>query len=186
MLIVPAGDTGLPAGPVIGDIQGAGIKAKIQGGTIQVSEDSVVVKAGEKVSAEAAPVLARLGIEPIDIKLSLFAASEAGVIYTQDILHINDEETYATLSSAYIKALNLSFNARIYNAKVMQYLICEAAAKSRNLMVNAEIVNAKTIGTYLARADAAAKALKSVLPKELLEVAKESADEPEESAKSSE
>ena len=179
-LVVPAGDTGLPAGPIIGDLQGAGIKARIQGGTILVSEDSVVVKAGEKVPMKAAPVLARLGIEPMDIKLSLFAAAEAGLVYTADVLHIDEQETIAKLSGAHLKAFNLSYNARIFNAQVMQHLICGAVSNSRNLMVNADIVNAETIGRFLAKADAAAKSLKSVLPKELLEATEKSEPKAEE------
>jgi len=178
-LVVPEGDTGLPAGPVIGDLQGAGIKARIQGGTITVTEDSTVVKSGEPVPSKVAPVLARLGIEPIDIMLKLHAAFEDGTVFEHDVLHIDPQETMAKLTGAYQKALNMSFNARVFTKPVMELLLCDAAANARNLMINAEIVNGETIGIFLAKADAHAKALKAVLPEDLAaQVEEKSPEEP--------
>jgi len=166
-LIVPEGDTGLPAGPLIGDLQAAGVKARIQGGKIIVSEKSVIAKAGERVDEKRAAVLARLGIEPLEIVLRIKAAHEGGVIYGGDILHIDETETVGRIAGAYQRALNLAYNAKVYNKAVVRLLVQEAAAKARNLMVNARIINRDTIGTYLAKADAQAKALKAVLPEEL-------------------
>ena len=44
-IIVPAGDTGLPPGPALSDLKGAGLQVKIQGPTIEITEDKVVAKA---------------------------------------------------------------------------------------------------------------------------------------------
>ncbi len=166
-LVVPAGDTGLGAGPVIGDLQAAGVKARIQGGKILVSEDSTLVKGGERVNDKAASVLARLGIEPMEIVLRVKAAHEAGTVYSGDVLHIDEEETKAKIGGAYKSALNLAVNARIYSRGAMPYMVLEAITKTRNLMINAGIVNKETIGTYLAKADAAANSIRSALPAEL-------------------
>jgi|WetSurMetagenome_2_1015567.scaffolds.fasta_scaffold122591_2 large subunit ribosomal protein L10 len=166
-LVIPAGDTGLAAGPVIGDLQGAGIKARIQGGKIIVSEDSVLVKAGKPVEPKVAAVLARLGIEPMEIVLKVSAAHEDGTVYPGSILHIDEEETQGRIGDAFRKSLNLSVNAGIFNRAAMPYMINEAICRARNLMINAGIVNKETIGIYLGRADAAANSIKSVLPPEL-------------------
>jgi large subunit ribosomal protein L10 len=174
-LIVPEGDTGLPAGPVIGDLQAAGVKAKIQGGKIVVTEDSLLVKAGQRVDEKVASVLTRLGVEPMEITLKLAAAYEDGTVYGGDILHIDEAETRAKLQGAHQKAFNLAYNARYFTKDVVELLVAEAAAKTRNLMVNAQIINSETIGMYLAKADAQAKALKSVLPEDLKAEVKEKA-----------
>ena len=166
-LIVPEGDTGIPAGPVIGDLQAAGIKAQIKGGKIIIAEDSLVVKAGQPVSQKVAPMLMRLGIEPIEIVLRINAAYEKGVIYLSDVLHIDDARTIAEIADARRKAFNLAYNARIYSREVTSLLITEASCNARNLMINAKILNKETIGLYLGKADAAAKAIKSALPPEL-------------------
>ncbi len=126
-LVVPEGDTGLPAGPIIGDLQGAGIKARIQGGTIKVTEDSIIVKVGEHVPSNVVPVLARLGIEPMEILLKLNAAHEAGTIYTYDILHIDEQETFAKFCDAATKAFNLSFNSRMFTQQTIPLLLAKAA-----------------------------------------------------------
>lgn len=166
-LIVPAGDTGLPAGPAIGDLQQAGIKAKIQGGKIIVSENSLVVKGGQKVNEKAAAVLAKLGVEPMEIVLRIAAAHEAGMVYDGSILHVDEAETVAKIGNAHRKAFNLAYNSRIYNKDVTIFLIQEAIGKARNLMINGGILNRETVGIYLAKADAVAKSIKSALPAEL-------------------
>jgi large subunit ribosomal protein L10 len=166
-LIVPAGDTGMAAGPVIGDLQGAGVKARIQGGKIIVSEDSVLVKQGDVVNDKVAAVLVRLGIEPMEIILKVTAAHEDGMVYPGDVLHFDEEETLAKIQSAHLKALNLAVNAKVFNRTTMTFMITEAMSKARNLMINAKILNKETVGIYLARADAAANSIKSALPAEL-------------------
>jgi large subunit ribosomal protein L10 len=166
-LIVPAGDTGMAAGPVIGDLQGAGVKAKIQGGKIIVSEESVLVKQGQVVNDKVAAVLVRLGIEPVEIVLRVNAASEDGMVYPGEVLHFDEEETIAKVQSAHLKALNLAVNAKVFNKTTMSFMITEAMSKARNLMINAKIINKETVGIYLARADAAANSIKSALPAEL-------------------
>jgi large subunit ribosomal protein L10 len=166
-LIVPAGDTGLAAGPVIGDLQGAGVKAKIQGGKITVTEDSLLVKQGQVVNDKVSAVLSRLGVEPMEIILRVNAASEAGMVYPGDVLHIDEEETRAKIADAHRKAFNLAYHTEYFTKDNVPLFIQEAICKTRNLMINAKIVNKETVGIYLARADAAAKSLASVLPPEL-------------------
>jgi large subunit ribosomal protein L10 len=163
-LIVQSGDSGLPAGPLIGDLQNAGIKAKIQGGKIMVMEETIVVKKGDPVPSHVAPVLARLGIEPIEIMLKISAVHEDGIIYPYDVLHIDEAETTATIQKAHQMAFNLAYNAKVLNKATAIFLVQEAVAKARNLMINAEILNKETVGIYLARADAQANAIKAAMP----------------------
>jgi len=166
-LIVPAGETGLSAGPVIGDMQAAGIKAKIQGGKIVVSADSLLVKKGGVVNDKVAAALARLGVEPMEIVLRVVAAHEGGTVYPYGIIHVDEVETKAKLADAHRRAFNLAYNARVYNSTTLPFLIQDAITKTRNLMINAKIVNKETVGIYLAKADAAVKAIMSALPQEL-------------------
>ncbi len=163
-IIVPAGDTSLPPGPVIGDLQRANIKAKIGGGKIVVTEDSLVVKKGEIISTEVASALTRLGIEPIEIGLVLKAAYENGIIYTSEVLHIDDEETISKIQNAYMNSLNLAMNAGVYNETTIPLLIADAHRKAFNLAVNSEILNKETVKAILAKASANAVALKSLIP----------------------
>ncbi len=163
-IVVPAGDTSLPPGPVIGDLQQAKIKAKIEGGKIVITEDSLVVKEGDVISPEAASALARLGIEPIEIGLELKAAYEDGTIYTSDVLHIDEAETLGRIRTAYTNSLNLAMDAGIYNKVTVPLLLSDAHQKALNLATKAEILTKETIKTILAKANVQASALKSIIP----------------------
>ena len=173
-IVVPAGDTSLPPGPVIGDLQQAKIKAKIEGGKIVITEDSLVVKEGDVISPEVASALARLGIEPIEIGLELKAAYESGTIYTSDVLHIDEAETLGRIRTAYANSINLAMDAGIYNKVTIPLLLSDAHQKALNLATKAEILTKETIKTILAKASAHASALKSIIP--------EPAPQPEEKA----
>lgn len=163
-IVVPKGDTPFPAGPVIGDIQKAGIKAKIQGGKIVVTEDSLVVKKGGIVPVEAAGILARLGITPMDIGLGLNAAYEKGVVYAGDVLSIDEDSTKAGITTAHRNAVNLAFNAGVYTGETVRLFIQKAHTQAMSLAQNAGVVNKETVGFYLSKAEAQAKALKAVIP----------------------
>jgi large subunit ribosomal protein L10 len=163
-IVVPKGDTPFPAGPVIGDIQKAGIKAKIQGGKIVVTEDSLVVKKGGIVPAEAAGILARLGITPMDIGLGLNAAYEKGVVYAGDVLSIDEDSTKAGITTAHRNAVNLAFNAGVYTGETVRLFIQKAHTQAVSLAQNAGVVNKETVGFHLSKAEAQAKALNAVIP----------------------
>ena len=40
-IVIPAGDTGVPPGPALTELKNAGLKVKLQGPTIQISEDKI-------------------------------------------------------------------------------------------------------------------------------------------------
>ena len=160
-IVVPSGDTSLPAGPIIGDLQRLGIKARIQEGRIIVTEDSLVVRKGEEISRDMAGVLTRLGIEPIEIGLELNAAYEDGVIYTSDILDIDETKTISDLQSSYRDALNLALNSGIYNSVTIKYLLNDAFNSAINLTINAEIPTRETIRFLLSKANREMLSLKS-------------------------
>ncbi|MFH1126224.1 MAG: 50S ribosomal protein L10 [Candidatus Altiarchaeota archaeon] len=163
-IIVPKGDTPFPAGPVIGDIQKAGIKAKIQSGKIIVTEDSLVVKKGGVVPAEAAGIIARLGIMPVEIGLGLNAAYEGGMVYAGDVLRIDEATTKANIVRAYQNAFNLAYNANIYTKETAKPFIQKAHVEALNLAYNANIYTKETIEVYLAKANSQAKALNALIP----------------------
>jgi large subunit ribosomal protein L10 len=163
-IIVPAGDTSLAAGPIIGDLQKAKIKAQIKGGKIVVVEDSLVVKEGERFSSDQANVLTRLGIEPMEMGLNLNAVYEGGVIYTSDILNIDETKTISDIQTTYKRALNLALNSRVYNNVTIKYLLNDAFGNALNLALNAEILNRETVGYLLSKANREMHSLASRIP----------------------
>ena len=63
---VKAGETPFKPGPIVGELQKAGIPAAIQEGKVVISSDKVVVSEGAKISADVAQMLTRLEIFPVE------------------------------------------------------------------------------------------------------------------------
>ena len=162
-IIVPAGDTDMPAGPVLAELKVAKIDVKIEKGKIVIASDSQVAKKGDVISQQLANALAKLGITPMEIGLKISAVLEKGIVYTADVLDIDEEKFMQDLVGAYRNALNLSVNAGYPNKESIKIMIQKAYQNAKNLAVNADILTKDTIGSTLAKATGQASALANVL-----------------------
>jgi large subunit ribosomal protein L10 len=155
-IIIPAGDTGLPPGPALGDLKTAGINARIDGGSIKVMKDSVVTKKGEVVSFEVAGALGKLGIKPMEVGMLLSAAYENGMIYTDTVLNIDEEATLASLQNGFRSAFNLAFNTFYFNSKTIEPLLQKGFADARNLGINALVLDTGVVEDLVVKAQQSA------------------------------
>ena len=158
-IIVPAGETALPPGPVLTELKQAGVQAAIQGGKVVISKDSTVAKAGEKISLSAAKALQKLGVEPFEVGVSLAAAWEKGTIYSGIVLDIDEKVFMGKLSLATMSALNLAVGAAYPTKMSIRLLIGKAVRESKAVAVKANIYDKDNIGTILAKAQAQADVL---------------------------
>ncbi len=132
-IIIPAGPTPFAPGPVIGEFGAIGIKAGVEGGKVAVKADTVVAKAGEKIKPKVAEILTRLGIQPMEVGLDLVAAYENGIIYTSDLLSIDEKEYLGRLRNAGRWSFNLAMFAAYPTKMTIKHLIGRAANDSRAL-----------------------------------------------------
>jgi len=158
-IVVPAGGTGLPPGPAIGELQQAGLPARIEGGQIKIQKETVMVKAGDDVTRVQAVALSKLGIEPMRLQLNLIAAMENGIIFTPDVLHVDIDELRTKFASAASWAFNLAVETAWFTADTMLLLVQKAARESRTLAKEAGIITPDTVGDILAKATAEANAV---------------------------
>ncbi len=163
---VSKGDTPFPPGPILGELQLAGIPAAIEKGKVVIKQDKVVVKAGDKISAEVANALSKLEIEPFEIKLEMLAAYEDGVVYTPELLAVDSEKVLMDVSTAYRQAVNLSVNTAYLTKQTAALGVSLAASKARNLAINAVIYEKEVVDIILAAAHQKASALKAAADKE--------------------
>ena len=168
-IVVPAGDTSFPPGPILGELQQAGIPAKIDKGSIVVQEDAVVVEEGEPVPKNVADVLTKLEIYPMEVGIDLLAVYEGNTIYTADVLKIDEEETKTNIASAYQSAINLSVFAGILNSESAPLLIQKAARDAMNLAINANILTSETTDKILSKAYSQMLAIASQLSDDALD-----------------
>src|SRR5512136_1073453 len=64
-IVVPKGPTSFKPGPIVGELQQAGIPAAIEAGKVKIRETKTIVKKGQAVTQKQAEVLAKLDIKPM-------------------------------------------------------------------------------------------------------------------------
>jgi len=153
-ITIPAGETDFAPGPIVGELQRIGVKARIQGGKVVILEDSPVLKQGDIVKKEVADALSRFGILPLDLGLKLRAAYEAGMVFSAEILTIDEEKVMGQLRDAYLHAISLSINTNYPTHATIGIFLAKAFTTTRNLAINACIPIAEVVPTLLARARA--------------------------------
>ncbi len=140
-LVIPAGETNLAPGPVLTELKQAGIQAKIQGPKVVIMKDATVAKKGEAVSAAAAMVLGKLGIEPMEVGLAVQKVFDHGTLYESFVLDIDEQAVLESLVLAHQQAVNLSVEAHVYNS-VSTPLIIQKAQRAANAIQ--KLVDEKT------------------------------------------
>ncbi|MDH3364520.1 MAG: 50S ribosomal protein L10 [Thermoplasmata archaeon] len=164
---IKAGDTPFKPGPVVGELQKAGLPAAIEQGKVVIKKDKVLVKKGGEIPREVALVLSKLEIFPITVGLDLRAVFEDGTVYAKDVLEVDDLEYLARVQLAATSALNLSVYAGYATAVSLRPLLAKAHTSALNLAVNSSVVNAETIKLMLAKAGSQMLAVASRAPEAL-------------------
>jgi large subunit ribosomal protein L10 len=172
-IVIPEGDTGVDPGPFVGELQTVGAAARIQDGSIQVTEDSTVLEEGEVVSDDLANVLTELGIEPKEVGLDLKSVYSEGVLFEPEELAIDVEEYEADVQAAAAAARNLSVNASYPTARTAGTLLAKASGEAKSVALHAEIESPDVVPDLIGKADAQLRALaahiddEEALPEEL-------------------
>jgi len=165
-IVVPEGDTGVDPGPFVGDLQSVGANARIEGGSIQVVEDSTVLEAGGEVSQDLANVLSELGIEPKEVGLDLRGVFSDGVQFSPDELDIDVDDYRADIESAAAAARNLSVNAEYPTARTAPSMLAKASGRAKSIGVSAAVESPDLADDLVSTADAQVRALAAAIDDE--------------------
>jgi large subunit ribosomal protein L10 len=159
---VKAGDTPFKPGPIVGELQKAGIPAAIQEGKVVIKTDKTIVPEGEKIPSDVAQMLSRLEIFPIEIGMSLHAVFEDGNIFKPDILDINIDEYIQNMKQAFNNSFNLAIETSWFNELTIKPLLLKAYFNALTLATKQGIVNKETIKNLLIKAHIDMQALKNI------------------------
>jgi len=151
-IVIPEGETDFSPGPIVGELQQAGINARIQAGKVMVLEDSKVVEEGESISEEQVGVLSRFGIEPREIGFELRGAFADGTVFSGDVLEVDVGETVENIKTGYRNALNLSFQVRYPTKDSLRLLIGQGSSHAQNLALNALFLTSETARPIISKA----------------------------------
>jgi len=149
---VPAGNTGLPPGPIISQLGSVGLPTRIEAGSVWISRDTLVVREGEAISARLATVLSKLGIKSVEIGLTLKTAYDDGLFIGEEQLQLDLEEVQQSIQEAHTYAFNMSLNAAYPLSENISLLLQRAQYEGYGLALSAGIVSRDTIAHLIRRA----------------------------------
>ena len=161
-IVVKAGDTPFKPGPVVGELQKAGIPAAIQEGKVIIKEDKIVVPSGEKIPADVAQMLTRLEIYPIEIGITLHAVYEDGSIFKPDVLDIDIDEFLGRIKQASTNAFNLAVETAWTTHLTINSLLTKAYRNAFVVALEKGVVNKETISYLISKAHGNMIALKNI------------------------
>lgn len=142
---VPAGDTGLPTGQVISELNMTlRLPTRIQNDTIWVREDTQTHKAGDFVDVKQAAVLKKLGITPIESLIKIHYAWTNGEIISEDILYMDMTKFNQDFTRAYREALGILFEMPFFSEDMLDDYIRKATSEANvlNLTIFGEGIQA--------------------------------------------
>ena len=151
---VPAGNTGLPPGPIISQFTAVGLRTRIESGSVYVSKDTTVVKKGEPISAQLGSLLAKLGIKPVEVGLGLKLVYDDGIILTEDDLKVDLDEVQRSVEEAHQFAFNLSLEAAYPIPENISFLLRKAHQESYSLALSAGVLTSETVADLVRKANA--------------------------------
>jgi len=132
-IVIPEGPTSFTPGPIIGELGAAGIKAAVEGGKIVVKQESRLVKEGEIISENKASLMAKFGIEPMEIGLNLLCTYEEGIIYDKKILDVDDSVYIEQLKEISRDSVTLAVEVSYYIKDTAELLIKKAYLAAKGL-----------------------------------------------------
>jgi len=153
-VIIPAGNTGLPPGPIISQFSGVGLPTRIEAGSVWVNRDTLVAKKGDVITARLAGVLSKLGIKPVEVGLTLRAVYDEGLVITEDQLRLDLEGVRQDIEEAYTRAFNLSLSAAYPLPENIDLLLQIAHQRAYQLALHAGVFTPSTVADLIRKAHA--------------------------------
>ncbi len=166
---IKKGPTSFPPGPIIGELQSAGLPAAIEKGKVVIKNTTTLIREGEVVDSKVARGLELLEIKPSRIGLDVKALYQDGVVFTPDVLSLDLDQVYKDFQEAYTKALNLAVNSAYVVPETAEILITKAFSDARNLAINAGIYEKDVMDDIISKSHQEMLSIASYLPPEALD-----------------
>ncbi len=163
-VVIPAGNTGQPPGPIISQLNAVGLPTRIESGSVWINKDTLVVKKGEAINERLASMLSKLGIKPVETGLAMTVVFDEGLIIRQDQLRISVDGTKHDIENAYADAFALSLGISYPTEDSMVALLQVAHKEAYALALAAAIPTKETIEDLIRKANAEMLSLSSRVP----------------------
>jgi len=168
-IVVEKMDTGMPPGPIVGELNSVGIPAKIMGGSVQIQKRTVVLEEGEVFEGDMGMMLSKIGINPIVTGLRLCGTLEGGTLFAPSTLDIDYEQFETDLISYAAGAFNLACNITWFTSQTMPTILAKASREAMAVALEAAIATADTMPHLVGRAHSGALAVAGQLDSDALD-----------------
>lgn len=162
-IMIPGGNTGLQPGPVISEFNEAKVQTRIEGGSIFVAKDTIVVTKGDVIPVKTASLLSKLGMKPMEAGLALSYAYDNGSLLGPNDLAFDLDKMKADISSAARLAFGVAVEANIMLPETAPMIISKAYRQAVEVSVEAGFFTKQTTDLIIRRAYASASALSSAI-----------------------
>jgi len=164
-VVIPAGNTGQPPGPIISQLNAVGLPTRIESGSVWVSKDTLVVRKGEAINERLAGVLSKLGVKAVEAGLSMQAVLDEGLIILGDKLKIDIDGTRKSLEQGNAEAFALSVAIIYPTAENITIFLQIAHQKAVALSLGAAVPTKETIGDLIRKAQTEMLSLNNAVEK---------------------
>ena len=151
-IMIPAGNTGIPPGPVLSEFKEANVPTKIDQGSIWVSKDTAVVRSGGIISQKLASLMSKLNIKPVEAGISVSIAIANGLFLRENDLKINLDEYGKELAISFQQAISLAMEAAYPTPETIRGLVLKTRQNALSLAIQSGYVSSDTIISLLSRA----------------------------------
>jgi len=151
-IVIPAGNTGLQPGPVISEFGEAKVATRIEGGSIWVAKDTVVVEKGATISPKLASLLSKLGMKPMEAGLSIVRAFGQGLVLKSEDLTFDLDSYRNDLAGAYRNALGLAVEMEYVLPETVSLILSRAHREAVHLANESEFPTLENIDILIRRA----------------------------------
>lgn len=162
-IVVPGGPTSFKPGPIVGELQQAGIPAAIEGGKVKIKETKTVVKKGGVISAKLAAVLSKLDIKPMDVGLALQVAYHEGGVFEPSVLAVDETVILGQIALASRQATALSIEAAYPTKETAAAVITKAVRDARAVAVDAVVYEKDVVDAIIGKAQRESQVLKNLV-----------------------
>jgi large subunit ribosomal protein L10 len=160
---IPAGNTGIPPGPVLSEFKEAKVPTKIDQGSIAVTKDTIVARSGEVISQKLASLLSKVNIKPIEAGVLVNYAISEGLQFREQDLQLDIEEYKNEIQQYYSSAINFAIEISYFTPETMSSLLSLAYQKSLNVASAAGYISKDTVELVLNKAQTNAYGLRKIL-----------------------
>jgi large subunit ribosomal protein L10 len=160
-VMVPAGNTAQPPGPIISQLNAVGLPTRIESGSVWITKDTLVAEKGDAISERLASILSKLGIKPVEAGLVMKVAYDENMIINEEELRIDLDEIKRSIKNAHADAFSLSLSVAYPTKENTETLVQVAHQEAYTLAISAVISAKETIKDLIRKAHAEMLSLSS-------------------------